>query len=142
VRVPPVDLMPDEISTQLLDLFRHHAVRRLVIDDLAFLLRSLGARAYDYLAALAEHFYGEGVTVLSTLEITPFAGLRVDLSNAPIEMLAENLIVLQEHEQAPDIQRTLAVLRMRFSDYEHQLRTLKLDAQGIQVLNTSPPPDA
>lgn len=134
LRIPPVELNPDDLADRLLKLFGSSTVRRLVIDDVAFLMRALGTRGRDYSAALVEHFYGEGTTTLCTLEIDPFEGFRLNLANHPLAVLAENLIVLQQQESGGVVRRVLAVVRMRFSDHDRTLRTVEIGSQGIRVL--------
>ncbi|HEU4325692.1 MAG TPA: ATPase domain-containing protein [Roseiflexaceae bacterium] len=130
----PVDLDPDYFANALLETMSRPGVTRLVIDDMSSLLRELDDRAYTYCQSLRQLLYGLGVTSLFMLEIDAFAGFKVNLANNPVGVLAENLIVVQQVEDAGEIRRVLAVLRMRFSDYDRTLRELALSDRNVQVL--------
>lgn len=132
--VPPVELNPDVVAGKLLDALARTNARRLVVDDLTSLLVELGSRAHDYLGALVQHLYSAGVTSLFTHEITPFEGFRLEMDNTPISAVSENVIVVQKREVAGRQHRLLAVVKMRFSDYDESLRELVLDPQGVRVL--------
>lgn len=135
LRVAPVELAPDIVAAHLLNELRTAAPRRVIIDEIGFLLQALGERAHDYFAALVEQFYAKGITSLFTLEINPFNGLNLNLVNTPLTVLSENLIVLQQQEVRNTLHRVLAVLQMRFSDYDRSLRKIELRAGGVQVLS-------
>jgi hypothetical protein len=83
--------------------------------------------------------YGYGVSGLFLLEIDPFTGFQLNLANAPMGILAENLIVIQQTEAFGRLQRVLAVLRMRLSDFDRRVCELVLSPSGVQVL---PPQDS
>lgn len=134
LRFPPVELEPDEVGFQLMQQLQNAQVKRLVIDDSSFLFRSLGHRVNNYCAALVEHFYGEGLSSLCTLQIDPFNGFKLDLSHMPISVLAENLIVIQQVEEQGVLHRLLAVLHMRFNLFNPTLREIILDPQGIRIV--------
>lgn len=134
LRIPPVDLDPDQIAGQILaELARGH-VSRIVCDDIAVLVHELGERTRDYLSALNELVYAANVASLYLLEIPPFEGLRFNLASAPLAVLGDNVIVVQQYELAGGLRRLLAVLRMRLSFFDRTLRELVLDETGIRVL--------
>lgn len=139
LRVSPVELDVDQLGVQLLEALTQNPAR-LVIDDLAPLLRELGARGHDYIAALAAHLYGMQVTTLALLEIAPFAGFRLDLVDTPLGTIGENVLILQQHEAGGVLHRVLAVLRMRLSSYDRTLRELVIGEQGVRVLHPSESP--
>ena len=134
MRVSPVDVIPDLVAARLLDACTANAARRLVVDDPGPLLVALGPRAHDYFGALMEHLYAAGVTSLFLLEIPSLQEFRLDLVSAPLSLLGDNVMMLQHQQVAGTLHRMLAVLKMRFSDYDHTLRELLLDAPGIKVL--------
>ena len=129
----PVQINPDRVATRLLAALGPD-IRRVVIDDIAGLMQALGRRAGDYLAALAGHLYAAGVSSLFLLEIKPLAGLQVDFAGTPIAIVAENVVVVQQERVAGGLHRVLAVIKMRYSDYDRTLRELVLDRTGVQVL--------
>jgi circadian clock protein KaiC len=131
------ELEPDQLVTQLIPLLSSSQVRQLVIDDITVLVRALGARAFTFLAALRALLYGYGISGLFLLEIDPFTGFQLNLANAPMGVLAENLVAVQQTEALGRLRRVLAVLRMRLSDFDRDVCELLLSPSGVQVL---PPP--
>jgi circadian clock protein KaiC len=134
VRLASADLNPDQLAALVLTELASPMVCRLVIDDISILLNELGERARDYLSALNDIVYGANVTGMYLLEITPFEGLRVNLTNTPLAILGDNVIVVQQYEIAGELRRLLAVLRMRLSFFDRTLRELILDEAGIRIL--------
>ncbi len=135
----PVELDPDAVAARLLAAITPQTTR-IVIDNFLVLVRSLGSRAYDYVTALRSHLYAAGVTTMILVEITPFAGLQVDVEQQPWGLLADNIVIVQQVVALGAIRRMLAVLKMRLSAYDATLRELTLDEQGIHVL--TPPESA
>lgn len=133
LRVEPIELDADQLGVQIVTALETQPAR-LVIDDLAPLLRELGPRAHDYLAALAAHLHGANVTTLFLLEIAPFTGFRLDLVDSPLGTIGENVLIMQQHEVAGVLHRVLAVLRMRLSAYDQALREIVISPQGVRVL--------
>lgn len=133
LRVAPVELDADQLGAQLVAALERRPAR-LVIDDLAPLLRELGPRAHDYLAALSALLYGAGVTALALLEIAPFVGFSLNLVDTPLGVIGENVLLMQQHEVAGRLHRVLAVLRMRLSAHDATLREVVLNEQGVHVL--------
>jgi circadian clock protein KaiC len=129
-----VELEPDQLIAQLLPLLAAPQTGQLVIDEIAALLRALGNRAHTFFAALRALLYGYGVSGLFLLEIDPFTGFQLNLANAPIGILAENLIVVQQTERLGRLRRMLAVLRMRLSDFDRNVCELVISPSGVQVL--------
>jgi circadian clock protein KaiC len=134
VRLSAVDLNPDEIANLILTEITTAPVRRLVIDDITVLLHEVGERTRDYLAALNDLVYGRNITSLYLLEIAPFEGLRLNVTNTPLALLGDNVIVVQQYEIQRQLRRFLAVLRMRLSFFDRTLRELVLDEQGIRIV--------
>jgi circadian clock protein KaiC len=134
LRIPPADLDPDEVAALVLAALASGTVSRLVYDDIAVLIHELGDRTREYLGALNDLVYAANVTSLYLFEIPPFDGLRVHLTNTPLAVLGDNVIVVQQYELDGGLRRLLAVLRMRLSFFDRTLRELVLDEAGIRVL--------
>jgi len=134
LRFEPVDLNPDVVSDALIKALLGTGAQRLVIDDINPLMGVLGPRASHYFAALNAHLYGAGITSMILFEIPPFAGFLLDLTDTPVGMLGENVVVIQQQEAGGLLRRILAVLRMRFSDYDRTIRELIFNIEGVRVL--------
>lgn len=134
IRLLPIELSPDYVAAQLIEAMSVGGVDRLVIDDLAPLLAELGPRARDFLAALKEILYRSEVTNLLLFELPPFQGLRLNLDSVPISLIADNVIMVQHLHAAGALHRILAVLKMRYSFFDHTVREIVLEQHGIRVL--------
>jgi circadian clock protein KaiC len=134
LRIPPADLNPDQVAAQILAELATGQVRQIVVDDIVVLAHELGDRTRDYVSALNDLVYAANVTSLYLLEIPPFEGLRLSLTDTPLAVLGDNVIVVQQYELAGKLRRLLAVLRMRLSFFDHTLRELVLNETGIHLL--------
>jgi circadian clock protein KaiC len=133
LRFSPVEIMPDVVGDAIIEALTPNTTR-LVIDDLAGLLYALGDRGSAFLGALAARCYRLGITTILLLEIEALGGLRINLAETALSLVAENVILLQQIMAAGRLHRILAVLKMRFSDYDQTLREVVMDAQGLRVL--------
>jgi circadian clock protein KaiC len=137
--ISPVELDPDKVAARLLESLTPDTTR-VVIDNFLVLVKSLGPRAYDYVTALRSHLYAAGVTTIILIEITPFAGLHLDMEHQPWGLLADNIVIVQQVVALGSVRRILAVLKMRLSAFDATLRELILDEKAIRVL--TPPESA
>ncbi len=133
IRMSPVQIDLDIVFAHLQAALTPHT-RRLVFDDVMRLVRALGPRADDFLAALREHLYAAGVTSLFLQEIEPLSGFQIRLMETPISLMADNVLVIQQERALYALHRILAVLKMRYSTYNRTLRELVIDEEGIRVL--------
>jgi circadian clock protein KaiC len=116
--IPPASLDPDWVAAQVLGELASGAVRRIVFDDITILVDELGDRTRDYVSTLNNMVYRANITALYLLEIKPFEGLRVELTNTPLAVLGDNVIVVQQYAIQGQLRRLLAVLRMRLSFFD------------------------
>jgi circadian clock protein KaiC len=134
--VPPVELEVDTVVDRIFAEIARMGARRVVIDGLSPLERSISdvERRHDFLAALSVRLRLAGVTVVFTKEVAKIAGPELDFSDTPIAILAGNLLLLRAIELRGRIHRILSVLKMRDSKYENDLREFEISDQGIRVL--------
>jgi len=134
LRISPADIDPDEVAALVLAELASGKVSRLVCDDIVVLVHELGDRSREYLSALNDLVYAANVTSLYMLEIPPFDGLRFHLTNIPLAVFGDNVLVVQQYELEGQLRRLLAVLRMRLSFFDRTVRELVLDESGVRVL--------
>jgi circadian clock protein KaiC len=133
-RIAPVEIDPDAVAQQIIDVLDTTPIARLVLDDIAALLKELGDRARDFVAALNGLLYARGATSMLLLEVRPADGLQLDIDQMPIAPLCDNVLMVQQYEVGGELRRLLAVIRMRFSNYDRTLRELVFEQNGIRVL--------
>jgi circadian clock protein KaiC len=134
VHLKSADLDPDQVASIVLTELAARPVRRLVVDDIGVLLHALADRTHDYLSALNDILHGADITSLYLLEIPAFDGLRVPITNTPLSVFGDNVMVVQQYEIEGALRRLLAILRMRLSFFDRTLRELVLDEDGVRVL--------
>jgi circadian clock protein KaiC len=132
LRLPPVELHPDEVAWRIVDEVRQHRVARVAIDgvrDLERVAGVLGAES-DYLAALIETLQGLGTTtvVLHDTSGTPAAG-AVGLPVTP------NRVLLRRVEYRAQWYRVISILSMQASDHDTSIREFRIGPGGIRILD-------
>lgn len=141
VRWPPIELQADVVADHLLALLDQLGAQRLVVDSIAELERAVResadpARVENFLAALVESLRRRHLTTLFIREVSQDMELKLDLSEEPVAILAENILLLRQIEQQGQLRRALSVAKMRFSAYDgtvlHEFRIAVPD--GITVL--------
>jgi circadian clock protein KaiC len=133
IHLSPSEIEPDMVAAHLLAALTP-TTARLVIDDSAALVQALGARAQDYLGALATHLSSAGVTSLFVVGIDLFAGHGFYVTPTPLTLVAQNVVVM--HHVAIDgvLHRLLGVLKMRLSAHAQTLHEVVLAEGSVRVL--------
>jgi circadian clock protein KaiC len=131
-----VELDADELAQSLLETLRSRRARRLVVDPLFELERSLGetGRRRDFMAGLRAALEGERVTALFTAEVARAAGVEVDSAQSPASVFAENIICLSTQEVRSRMLRQLQVLKMRASAHSWEVRGYQISGRGVSLL--------
>jgi circadian clock protein KaiC len=137
LRHVPAGLAIDEILAWVLAELGRTGATRLCVDGLAELdhLISDERRRYGVLACLAELVRARGVTTLFTWETGQVVGPELEFAGSPLEVLAENVILLRYVEFQGELRRILSVLKMRGTAHDHSIRQYEIGPEGIQVLS-------
>lgn len=133
LNVAPFEIDPDAVALRVLAAVTTSG-QQVVFDGVGNLLRKLGTRGYDYLAALVARLASTGATSLYTIAIEPGTSFRIDARYTAIQSVAENIIVVQHVLAIGRMHYVLAVLKTSFSPYDPALRELLLTEEGIRVL--------
>ncbi len=143
VRWSPIELNPDVLASQVLDILDTLSIRRLIVDSAAELERAVSEsgseRLENYLTALVEALRLRGVTALFTKEIPQISAPELDFAENPISVMAENVLLLRRLERDGWLHRILSVVKTRYSPNDSgTLREFTITApQGFQLLSTS-----
>lgn len=139
--LPSYDLEADCVALLIAEDVERRGVRRLVIDSVADLERAVGRteRKFGYLGALINYLRARNVTTYFTLDIPTIVGPELDLSDTPLSVVAENLILMRNVEYQNQLHRVLSVLKMRFSDHDRSIHEYTIaDERGVEILGPAP----
>ncbi|WP_437578244.1 RAD55 family ATPase [Sorangium sp. So ce887] len=137
VRHVPAELVIDEVLAQVLAELERTGATRLGVDGLAELDDTIvdERRRFGVLASLAELVRARGVTALFTRETGQVVGPELDFAGSPLEVLAENVLLLRYVEFRGALRRILSILKMRGTMHDHSIRQYEIGGEGIRVLS-------
>lgn len=141
---PPVEQHMDEIAYALLDHVRKHGTRRVFLDGMdGFATVSMEPeRLSRFLTALTNELRTAGCTSMYVAEVATVFSTEPDLIPGNRSSVGENILLLRYVQAGDRLRRTLAVLKVRGSDFDHTSREFRLGEGGIQVdgpLDPRPP---
>jgi circadian clock protein KaiC len=139
--VPPHDLDADLVAWLIRERVEQRGVRRLVIDSATELEGGLTSpeRAPMFLASLAAYLRSQSVTTYMTVDVPTIVGPELSFAGSPLVVFAENLLLLRYAEYQGELHRLFAVLKMRFSNFDRELRVYNIhDGIGIHVAGAAP----
>jgi len=90
-------------------------------------------RLKRFFAALANELRAAGTTTLFTVETPRLFGPDVDLPMSGVSSVAENMLLLRLLELDGRLRRTLAVLKVRDSDFDAALQEFMIGPSGIAL---------
>ena len=132
----PLDLSPDETLHEIREAVRRVEARRVVIDSMSgfelALAPTFRADFRESLYRLVGALTGQGITVLTTMEITQG---QDELRFTPnvISFLADDLISLRYIEVDRHLRKVVAVAKMRGSEHSKEFREYEITDKGFVV---------
>lgn len=136
IRRAAVDFAIDEVLWQTWAALENGDVKRLAVDGAGEIERAIAdkQRRHDVFSALVELVHARGVTALVTREMSQVVGPELDFADSPLEVLAENLILLRYVEFRGELSRILSVLEMRDAAHDRSIRQYEIERHGFRVL--------
>jgi circadian clock protein KaiC len=133
----PVESIADQIVGRLLEAVHRRNVKRLFIDSLDSLSRSIlfPERTSRFFTALMNELRFLGVTTLSSLELPELFSPTVALPIQGISAAAENTIFIRSVELNSKLHRLISVVKMQRSGYDPAIREFIIGDQGIKIGN-------
>lgn len=124
----------DELAHRLLNAVSARGVKRLVIDGLSgfFEAATYPERIGRFFACLTNELRRRGVTMLMTLETRDVVGSVVPTPYG-VSALVDNLIFLRFAESQARLERLISILKMRCSDYDPAVYSVKISSTGITL---------
>ncbi len=131
----PLNLEADELLAHLLDCVASSHATRCVLDAVDELERAVpeAPRLTALLTALSVKLRSEGVTMLALKKIGELTSAGIDFADTAISTIVENLIVIRKVELHGHMKRLLAVMTMRDTSFETEVREFEIADTGIHM---------
>jgi circadian clock protein KaiC len=138
---PPTEHDLDELGHVLLDHVRTHGVRRLVIDGIdAFEKVALEPeRLHRYLTALTYELRSAGCTSMFLLEIPGIFDEQPLVLGSNRSAIGQNVLLMRYAQAGERLRRTLAVLKVRESDFDMRAHEFEITSAGIRLSASADP---
>lgn len=135
---PPLELLIDAWSHEVLRLAQEHRPTRIVIDGLSDVEKQefFVGRLPTLLAALANEFGHMNITTVLTAENKGLVGSNLDVTLPAPSAVVENVILLRYVEVASQLHRLVSVLKLRESDHDTSIREFFISRTGVEVSHT------
>ncbi|MDB4991507.1 MAG: hypothetical protein JWN04_6685 [Myxococcaceae bacterium] len=134
----PVDLEVDEVLHEVCSELERTGATLLVFDSIAELEHALSSEnKRGSLAVFMELLRVRGVTALMVRAVSQAVGPELEFAASPLEVLAENVLLLRNVQLEDTLLRVLAVLKMREAAHDASSRQYMLDGHGFHVLPAS-----
>ncbi|NYZ14065.1 serine/threonine protein kinase [Azospirillum sp. RWY-5-1] len=136
---PATENLLDAVGHRLLDAVERRGVRRLFIDGFGGFHKASTnpARFLNFATALVNELRARGVTTVATWEVPRLFGGSVEAPMPEISSIVENLLLLRFAEVGARVHRLLAILKMRDSAYDPQIREFRITGHGIELAPTA-----
>lgn len=127
---------PDEFVNLVRDEVEQRQAQVVMIDSIrGYQLSVRGEDLTTHLHALCKYLQNMGVTALLVNEVEQIADFSV--SELGISYLADNVLFLRYLERETDgrmeLRKSIGVLKKRLSDFEKDLRELRITSSGVQI---------
>ena len=132
----PLDLSVDETLQAILEAVERVGAKRVVIDSLSgfevALAPTFRADFRESLYRLVGALTASGVTVFTTAEVSE-AFSEARFTTEKVSFITDEIIIQRYVEMEGELQRVMAVIKMRGSDHSHEFRTYEVTAKGVVV---------
>ena len=135
---PPVEVLVDAWTQELLAAIDEHRPRRLLIEALTDLERVMVVpdRIYGFLTALTSEMRARGITTLLSAEIPAVVGGPPALPQPALSASIENAILLRYVELQSQLHRLLSIVKTRESAHDTSIREFTITEHGLEVAAT------
>lgn len=132
---PPVEHDLDELAHSLLQRVRTRRVRRLVIDGLEAFEKVARERErlHRFLAALTYELRTAGCTSMFVSESAELFGDQPHTVATNRSAVGQNILLLRYVQDGPQLRRTLAVVKVRESDFDHRAHAFRITSDGVRI---------
>jgi circadian clock protein KaiC len=133
VSVEPLAYTPDEFATAVRHEVEVRDAKIVMIDSISGYRLSLQGDALRHrVHALCEYLRNMGVTAIVVHE-TPATLGQLPVTEEGLSALADNIVFLRYVEYDAELHRLIGVLKKRMSGFEHTLREVTINRNGMMV---------
>ncbi|CAA9356031.1 MAG: hypothetical protein AVDCRST_MAG71-3044 [uncultured Lysobacter sp.] len=138
---PPTEHDLDELGHVLLDHVHAHGTRRLFLDGIDAFERVAQEpeRLQRYLTALTYELRNAGCTALYTAEVPELYGEQPFVLAGNRSAIGQNIVLLRYAQEREAMRRTMALVKVRESDFDHRAHEFRITSSGIEVLEPADP---
>jgi circadian clock protein KaiC len=131
----PTELLLDALGHRLVDAARRLGARRIVVDGIVGFMEGTAEpeRLARFFAALTNELRALGAATLITIETPRLFGPEVNVPMVGISPVADNILFLRLVETHGSLRRSLAVLKVRDSDFDASLLEFSIGSAGIAL---------
>jgi circadian clock protein KaiC len=131
----PTELLLDALGHRLVDAARRLGARRVVVDGIGGFVEATAEpeRLARFFAALANELRTLGATTLFSIETPNLFGPEMNVPLVGISAVADNILFLRLVESDGQLRRSLAVLKVRDSDFDSSLQGFSIGSSGIAL---------
>jgi len=132
------DMEADILVHSILEAVERRGVRRLVVDGLQGLGRSMiyPERLGPLMSAASDELRRRGVTALLTLDAPQLLGGELELTLRDQASLSENIILLRYLGLRTRMRRTLSVIKARDQDFDPSVFEFTIGSGGIRFVRS------
>lgn len=132
---PMADNILDKLAHELLETVQTKGIKRLFLDGLGGFERAAidRNRLIEFFAGLMEQLRVIGVTTLATWELREMIGADVLAPARDVSAILDNMILLRRVEQDYRLVRSIAIQKMRDSDFDPTVYELTFGPNGLMV---------
>ncbi len=136
--IPSLELIPDRVVWQILDVVDRSEAKRVVIDGLDGILGGLtgSPRVKPLITALMTALRARGVTTIATHDLPRAASPATDDSYERLGAAIDNIVTLQYVELRSELHRLISILKVRESDFDPSIREFTISEGGLHVADT------
>ena len=131
--IEPLEYRSEEIINLILKDIKQNNIKFAMIDSLAgYMLSVRGEALTSNLHRICKILTNLGVTVILTDEIEEISG-EIITTRVNFGHLVDNIIFMHYFMEEGVIKRAIGILKMRFSNFEKDMREFKISTQGFVV---------
>ena len=132
--IEPLRENPDRFALRVREAVERDGVSVVMLDSLSGYRQSIpGGDMVERVHALGRYLVNMGVTVILVNEVQAVAGGELRATQDGISYLADTILLMRYVEHEGELRKSIGVLKKRTSDFDKNMRELRLTPEGIRI---------